>query len=333
MKKRFLVAGFGFMGQTHAWSLIHNPKVQLIGIVDPCDPLERLSIKGNRSTAVVSQEEIRAIPHYKSLEEALNVTAPDGVVIALPTKFHCSAVVDCMKAGADIFVEKPVAINLQECDEMIRTAQMYKKILAVGQVVRFMREYQFLKETIDSGRLGKLKFLKLSRYTGVPTWGNWADPEFIRASGGPLFDLVSHDVDFVRFCLGEPEKIESLRNLNLDRSQLNVIMTKFSRSGTEIVIEGGFVSPSSVPFQRSYTAYFEKGTVQSVQSGEAIEYIGTESIRHDFSYDNPYRTEVDLFVQAILTGDSSQICSGSDAAQSVKTCYTIAEQIHYPLPG
>ena len=332
MKTRVIVIGFGFMGQTHAGSLLKMRNAELSAIVDPVDPKERLAtITGNRATERVSSEAIGSIRHFRSLDEALQASCADAAIIALPTKLHHDSVIQCLKAGLHVLVENPFAISLGECDHMARTAVETNKLLAVGYVVRRMKEYQFLKQTIESGRLGKLKYLKLSRITGVPNWGNWNDLEFIRASGGSLFDLVSHDIDFIRYCLGEPERIESVKALG--KSQFKMISSVLRFRFADAQVEGGFVTPAGYPFNRTYAAYFENGTLFSPSSGKVTEYRkDEEKAEHDFLPDNPYFTEIEDFIRAVKIGDSSGICTGEDARETIRSCTQIAEAIGYPLP-
>ena len=331
MKTRVIVIGFGFMGQTHVGSLLEMPDAELAGIVDPVDPKERLAtITGNCATKRVSSEEIASIRHFRSLDEALQASCADTAIIALPTKLHHDAVIQCLKTGLHVLVEKPFAISLGECDHMVRIAEETGKQLAVGYVVRWMKEYQFLKQTIESARLGKLKYLKMSRITGIPNWGNWNDPEFIRTSGGSLFDLVSHDIDFARFCLGEPDRIEAAKDLG--RDQFKMISSVMRFRDADAVIEGGFVTPSGYSFSRTYAAYFENGTLVSSEPGKVTEYRKDETQVYDFLPDNPYLSEVRDFIGAIETGDTSRICAGKDARETIKCCTRIAEGIGYPLP-
>ena len=332
MRTKILVVGFGFMGQTHAGNLLKNPSAELAGIVDPFDPAERLaSIKGNNNTVTITPADVISVPHYKTLEEALASTDADGAIVALPTKLHHRAVMACLKANLHVFVEKPFAISLKECQEMVACADEKNLCLAVGYVVRYMKEYTLLRETILSGRLGKLTFLKLSRITGIPDWGNWKDPEFIRASGGSLFDLVSHDLDFARFCAGEPLTVESVPDLG--RNHFAMISTVLRYKEFNVAVEGGFVTPSTYPFQRSFTAYFENGTLQtSDREGILMEY-SPEGIRElPFTEEDPYYREVDCFLHALQSGDRSAICLGSDALHSIECCTDIARQISYPMP-
>ena len=330
MQKKVWVCGFGFMGQTHAGNLLKIPGVTLAGIIDPCDIRERLSgIRGNQETVRIAWEDVADIPHYRSFQEAREKSEADILVIALPTKLHFQAVMDALKGGLDVFVEKPFSVSLTECELMNRTAAEHNRIIAVGQCVRFMREYAFLSETIRSGRLGELKFLKLNRITGFPDWGNWREPEFVKASGGALFDLLLHDVDYLRFCLGEPSSISAASRFTAEG--VSMISAGFDYPGVHVSVEGGFVMPSSFPFQRSFSAFFERGSLNSSLPGKVEEFSENGRKEYDFSPDDPYYTEMAQFIDAVRSGDSSGICTGADAARTVACCRKIASAANYPL--
>lgn len=329
MKQRVLVIGFGFMGQTHAGNLLKNPNAELAGIVDPCDPAERLrTIKGNKATVTITPESVAGVPHYHDMDEALRGCGADAAVIALPTKLHYGSVMKALECGCHVMVEKPFSIDCAECESMIRKAAEQKRILAVGYVVRHMREYEMLRETVKSNRLGRLRYMSLSRYTGIPAWGNWNDPEFIKASGGALFDLVSHDIDFARYCLGEPDSITPDPVLCREMNG-NLIAAVLHYPGNNVFVEGGFVTPSHFPFRRNYTAYFENGTLVSDAPGDFKEIVAGGEIRvEDYSHCDPYYTEMDRFLQAIVTGDDAGLCTGEDAMRSICCCHGILSRLN-----
>ena len=331
MQKKVWVYGFGFMGQTHAGNLLKIPGVTLAGIIDPCDIRERLSgIRGNQATVRIAWEDVAQIPHYRSFQEACEKSSTDILVIALPTKLHFQAVMEGLEKGFDVFVEKPFSVSLSECKIMTETAAEYDRIIAVGQCVRAMKEYIFLSETIRSGRLGELKFLKLNRTTGFPDWGNWREPEFVKASGGALFDLLLHDVDYLRFCLGEAVSISAASRFA--SSGVSMISAGFDYSGVHVSVEGGFVMPPSFPFQRSFSAFFERGSLNSSVPGKVEEFSENGKKEYDFSSDDPYYTEMVQFIDAVRSRDCSGICTGDDAARTVECCRKIAAVANYPLP-
>jgi len=324
MKKiRTVIVGFGFMGQTHCGNALAGNLAEVTAIVDPCDPAERLaSIKGNQNTVRITAQDIAGIPHYTELAEALTKEKPDAAVIALPTKFHCEGVLEALRADCHVFVEKPLDISPDNCRLMNEEARSRQRVFAVGHVVRCIPEYEFLRETIRSGRLGRLRMAKLNRITGVPRWGNWSDPAFVRASGGALFDLQCHDIDVARYCLGEADDVQVLSALCREFSG-NYTSALLRFGGTEISVEGGFVSPSAYPFSCGYQAFFEKGTLLAEQ-GKLSEI--TDAVRSvALSACDPYQKELELFFETVATGKKQIVCDGEDAAKTVELCCRIRE--------
>ena len=140
----------------------------------------------------------------------------------------------------------------------------------------------------------------------------------------------NHDIDFARFCLGEPGQIEAVKDLG--KGQFKMISSVLRFRDADAQVEGGFVTPAGYPFSRTYAAYFENGTLTSSEPGKVTEYRKEETREHDFRPDNPYLSEVQDFIRAIETGDASRICTGKDARETIRCCTQIAEEIGYPLP-
>ena len=90
--------------------------------------------------------------------------------------------------------------------------------------------------------------------------------------------------------------------------------------------------PSSFPFQRSFMAFFEKGSLNSSAPGKVEEFSENGRKEYDFSSDDPYYTEIVQFIAAVRSRDCSGICTGDDAARTVECCRKIAAVANYPLP-
>ena len=325
---KLLIVGFGFMGQTHCGNLLKMPDVEITGIVDPVLPLERLrTVKGNLQTVNLNAQDVSKIAHFTNLEEAINQTNSDAAVICLPTFLHESSALMALENNLHVFVEKPFALTEEECDNMLRCAEEKQRLIAVGYVVRKSPVYCHLHETVKSNRLGKLKFLKLRRITGIPTWGNWSNPATIKAVGGSLFDLVSHDIDFARFLLGEPEKITVDPYVSSEfNGNYTSAMMHFPE--TLVSIEGGFVTPPGYPFSSTYKAFFEHGTITGNSDGKCLEYDCNGKCQTVKLINiDPYYAEMKSFIDA-LSRNGEIFCSGYDASRSVKCCKEIQRQLN-----
>ena len=324
---RFLIVGFGFMGQTHCGNLLKMPGCEVAGIVDPVPPLERLrTVKGNLPTVSVDAEAVKKIPHCTDLDAALETLEADAAVICLPTFLHEKGTLAALARGLHVFVEKPFALTEESCRRMIGLAAEKKLLIAVGYVVRASSVYAFLRETAASGRLGRLKFLQLRRTTGFPAWGNWKDPATVAAVGGSLFDLVSHDIDFARFVLGEPEKI-TVDPFVSGEFDGNYTAAAMHYKQTLVSVEGGFVTPPGFPFSSSYRAFFEKGTLTGDSEGRCLEYDPYGRCHAvDVPPCDPYFEEMRRFADAV-SGKGDPVCTGVDAAKTVCCCNEIRRQL------
>ena len=206
---RVAVVGFGFMGITHALNILRNPDLKLKAIVDINPDLIEKNLKsgiGNFSTGSIDSAELAGISKYSSLEECLRSEELDAVNICTHVNLHYEMTKTALLNDKHVFLEKPFCLNIKQAEELVNLAAKRNKILMVGHVVRFMPPYQQLKKWIDTREFGKLKFLSLSRFCGLPSWGQWKEKNVKELSGGALFDLVIHDIDFANYVVGMPSR-------------------------------------------------------------------------------------------------------------------------------
>lgn len=324
MSTKIAIIGFGFMGQTHAGNLLNIPDVEITGVVDLNNPVEQLrSIKGNNDAVTITVEEAARLPWYKTWDELLaRAGKPDAVIVALPTRFHCSAVTTALESGCHVMVEKPFATSVAECQQMIDAAERNGKILAVGYVVRCFAEYNAMKEMVHSGKMGKLQFMEMRRFAGIPGWGSWLDPEVIRHSGGTLFDLLSHDLDFTLYALGKPASLRAVRrggsNFKGDWLSVELDYKEFT-----VLIESAFVPPVSYPFHQTFQVFFEAGSLYSGAPGTLTICQNKETQKADLPEVSPYYQEAVNFVNALRSEATENICTGKDALVTIEHCAQI----------
>ncbi|MFD1769954.1 Gfo/Idh/MocA family protein [Sphingobacterium suaedae] len=103
---------------------------------------------------------------YKNYKELLGDKAVDVVIIATPDHWHCLQAVDAMEAGKDVYVEKPLANSMVECDVLVAAQQKYRRIVQVGQWQRSQRHFQEATAFVQSGKLGKIRTVKAWAYLG-----------------------------------------------------------------------------------------------------------------------------------------------------------------------
>src|SRR5690606_8031401 len=114
-------------------------------------------------------------------------------------------------AGKHVFCEKPISISIEDAKAMVEACEKAGVTLMVGHVLRFFPEYDAARDAVAGGRLGDPKVIRATRASAFPTWGsdNWFADE--SRSGGPIVDLIIHDIDWIRWTFGEVQRVYAKR--------------------------------------------------------------------------------------------------------------------------
>jgi predicted dehydrogenase len=322
------VIGFGFMGITHALNILKSPDLKLKAIVDINPDLIEKNLKsgiGNIATGTIDSTGLSGISKYSSLEECLRSEDIDAVNICTHANLHYEMTKTSLLNDKHVFLEKPFCLDVSKAEELIALAAERKKILMVGHVVRFMPPYQKLKYWIDTNEFGRLKFLSLSRFCGLPSWGQWREKNVKELSGGALFDLVIHDIDFANYIVGMPADIKCnyLPGEYTSHDYISA-MWSYKKSDLHVKIEGGFTFHSTFPFQASYMAQFENASVLfTTLRGDIIQIADNSSIREVPAGDggDGYFNEIDYFAKCLKNNSQPEECTPVSSLQAIQLCY------------
>ncbi|MFP3719484.1 Gfo/Idh/MocA family oxidoreductase [Niallia circulans] len=145
---------------------------------------------------------------YDDGEALINDPDVDAVYVATPPAFHKEYALLAAKAGKPVYVEKPMARNYQECLEMIEACKRADVPLFVAYYRRALPRFLKIKEIVDSGLLGDIRFVRTIQYQ-PPLKDDQAwrvQPEL--AGGGLFLDLASHTLDILDFLLGPIKEAE-----------------------------------------------------------------------------------------------------------------------------
>jgi predicted dehydrogenase len=325
---RVAVIGFGFMGITHALNILKNPDLKLTAIVDINPDLIEKNLKsgiGNISTGNIDSSELAGINKYSSLDDCLHTEELDAVNICTHVNLHYEMTKKALLNDKHVFLEKPFCLNIKQAEELVSLAAERNKVLMVGHVVRFMPPYQKLKHWIDNKEFGRLKFLSFSRFCGLPSWGQWKEKNVKELSGGALFDLVIHDIDFANYILGMPSEIKC-NYLSGDYTSHDYVsaMWSYKNSGVHVKIEGGFTFHTNFPFQASYMAQFEKASLLfTTLRGDIIQIADDSSIREIPAGDggDGYFNEIAYFANCLKNGSHPVECTPASSLQAIQLCY------------
>jgi len=316
------------MGITHALSIMNHPGAQLLAIVDldPEKALENLGEEaGNLDTGALTKEDVSAVRTYTSFEKCIAEENPDACILAVHTDLHYSMALQALEAGIHVFVEKPLVLDLSEGEKLIGLASERNLLLMVGHVLRFMPPYMKLKHWIESGEFGKLNWLSMTRFTGLPAWGQWKEKQKeFGSSGGALFDLAIHDIDYAQWVLGKPDSIEAYTLPGKLSSHDYVCALWKYKSGPDVKIEGGTRFHYQFPFEAGFSANFEKASIKYCSSSpEHITIASDSDIIQVPAGDamEAYADELAYFIDCLDRKGRPEKCLPESSLQSIRLCY------------
>jgi predicted dehydrogenase len=316
---RVCLVGAGRVAKVHANSLVnHVPHGQLVSIVDP-----------DATTLGETCDQFAIKARFPSLEAALEGVDFEAVVITTPTFTHLDLAVTAANAGKHILLEKPMALNLDECDAIMAAVEHNRVVLQLGFMRRFDPEFVAAAARIEAGEIGRPMLIKsLTHGPGLPP--AWARD--LKTSNGMLAEVNSHDWDCTRWLMGSnPNRVYvevanfkgAARNVDTEHFYDNVLVNIRFENGGLGSISG--VCPCDYGYDARVEIVGEKGIMQiGEMKGQAV-VVG---INRDQGLITPiYRTwpqrfewayirEMEHFVACIITGTQPKV-TGDDGRWAV----------------
>ncbi|MDO5422649.1 MAG: Gfo/Idh/MocA family oxidoreductase [Eubacteriales bacterium] len=287
---------------------------------------------------------------YTDYREMLGEVKPDGVLIAVPPKFHKDIAIDCMRAGAHVLVEKPITLTSEEADELIAEGKQTGKTILVGQHHRFDPSVQMAKKRLDSGELGQLIGFHIYGTLPKPPWYYGQDYKKRRSlGGGTVANNGIHDVDRIRYLFGDIESVFAMkgnayRHFEVEDTAAVAIKCRNGVVGTY------YISDCSHPISEYTDCYFaEKGSIRlkcsSFYAQAGFHTYQECSLSEGFDYRERERTlqtvqipvqnnhgkEVEHFCAVILDGEEPRT-SGEDGKKSMEAMNAIVESLDTGKP-
>lgn len=140
-----------------------------------------------------------------------------GVVIAAPAHLHFKLAKKYLKAGKDVFVEKPLALKVEEGEELVRIAEENERVLMVGHILQFHSAVIRLKKLIDDGELGELRYI----------YSNRLNIGKLRSEENVLWSFAPHDISLILMLMDgeEPSEITAFGGAYVNRNIYDTTMT------------------------------------------------------------------------------------------------------------
>ena len=320
-KLNIAVIGASKMGRSHMKGVVNNANAELAAICDTDDK----ALNEAKEMYAASL----AVTDYRELVKSPDI---DAVVIVTPDQLHLEMTEAFLRAGKHVLCEKPMALNMEECEQMMRVACETGNMLMIGQVCRCTPAFIMAKEIVDSGRIGDLFFVESEyahNYEHAEGKNSWRKtPERSGFIGGGC-----HAVDLLRWIAGDPTEVTAYSNhkclTDWPTDDCTIAIYKFPDN----VIGKVFVSTGC---RRSYTMrtviYGTRGTIicdntspeislytmdEPLPDGK-ISYTDAQKLPVDINNHN-VGEEIEQFVDALINGKPSPV-PPEEGADTVAVC-------------
>lgn len=256
------VVGTGFIGSTHLdeWAAMDN-----VDITAVCtSTVEKGLLMGDKYHC----------SHYQDLDLLLEKEDIDVVDICTPTFLHEANIMSACRKNKDIICEKPVTLSLDSTDRILRAAEDSGVKLMVGQVLRFWAEYDMIKSLYDQNRFGRIQSVYTHRLAQYPPGTCWRHTPL--QSGGGLFDLTLHDVDYLIYLFGRVKSVYGAGVKSQTGCWDHVSAILVFENGINATIEGVLGMTDGYPFSTALRIIGENVTVDyDMSAGINIENLHT----------------------------------------------------------
>lgn len=292
-----------------------------------------------RIDSVIKDYELKDVKKFISIDDLMLYKEIDCVSICLPPSLHCEVTLKALNAGFHVIVEKPMAMSVAECDEMINVAKENNKLLSVICQNRFKNAYQKLKIMLDEKALGKINHIKVDslwwrgeNYYDLAWRGTWKTE-----GGGCLLSHGVHQLDLLLWLIGRPDKViasfnnlahsnsecEDMVNATLlynDKKQANVTVSLVHHGESQEIVIQGEKGRISAPFKVSANKALDNGYPYEAQDEIKALTDKYESLPN-LPYDG-HKAQLREFIDAIA-GKNKLTTSGEDARNVMELAMAI----------
>ena len=241
------IVGMGYIAQNHIAAMKTMSDVQIAAVIS------RSPEKGAKAAEEANCK------HYFTLDDALANEQLNVVDICLPTYLHEEYAIKAANAKCHVLCEKPVTFELESLDRMIAACEKNGVRFMVAQVARWWPEFIAVKEYVDQGKLGDIHMVYEKRCCQHPTWSTWhRDPA---KSGGGLYDLNVHDIDYLYSLFGKPNRVYAIGWKSASGCWNHGCTSLAWEGGPKAICETSLEMTGNWPFSIELRATGDKGTI------------------------------------------------------------------------
>ena len=323
------IIGTGWCGGIRAVASAASPWVSELHIAEINE--QRLQEVADRTNPVTATTDYRRIIDNKSIDAVMISTTPE------PT--HYPFAKDALLAGKHVFLEKPIALELAEADELIALARERRLAFTIGYSQRFNPKFAYVKRSLEDGTIGEPVSALVSRHITR----NLGKKISGRVKLSPAAMEATHDIDFVLWCLAprKPIRVYAQEVKKIMQAQYNapdcVWMIVTMDDGTVFTIGAGWVLPPAYPnFSSTWIEFVGTEGAVMVDDTHRDVYVSSmkDGIRFPLSsmpgekvnhvYAGPMEAETLHFLSCVATGKQPLVTA--EHARMVMQLYKAADE-------
>ena len=287
---KYALIGCGRISPNH----IEAAKNNKLDFVAMCDVLPEVMQEKSEKFG------LEAVRKYTDYKELLEKEKPELVAIATESGKHAAIALDCIAAGCNVIIEKPIALSIADATAIVEAGKKAGVVVCANHQNRFNKSVQYIRKALEEVRFGKLSHgaahVRWNRgksyYEQAPWRGTWAQ------DGGCLMNQCIHNIDLLRWMMGDDidevmAYTDQLQHNYLEAEDLGMAIVKFS-NGSYGLIEG---TTNVFPKNLEETLYLfgDKGTAKAAGTSDNIieewrfadELDNSEEVKEQFSENPP----------------------------------------------
>ncbi len=262
-------------------------------------------------------DEHGATCYFTDVDALIQDEQLDVLYVSSPVYLHCEHVIKGAEAGKHILCEKPMAMNVEECQRMIDACATNDVQLQLCFLFRFHSCFQKLRKWIQDGRFGRVLELRMPFLKSIDVNGTWRSRRD-EGGGGALMDLGAHAVDLIRYLAGEIRTVTGMFSTLLNDYEVDETASVLMR------LENGAHAYTDVSFAIRGTdivleVYGSEGWVIVYNDhGWKLRVHEKENVFDEASgFENLYQFQIEHFGRCIVDGESP-VVTGDDGLQNIK---------------
>jgi len=307
--------------------------------VDAIDGVEITAVASPNTAASFADAHVPGAAVYSDVESLCEDRSVDVIDVCTPTHMHRDIVEVAAAAGCHVLCEKPIARTVAGAEAIAEAVADANVVFMVGHAIRFFPEYVEAKRLVDEGAIGEPGVVRARRSVSFGGERGWQGDE--RKSGGVLLDLAVHDLDYLRWVVGDVERVFTRISKWGDDGENHASTTTLRfENGAVGHVESTWMRLPTLPFTAAFELAGDEGLVEydtgevepvAIRDADRV-HVPTDPVGHDVPLARDgYRTQLDHFFDCVR-GDEDPLVTVDDAIEALRLSLAAIESAETGLP-